>query len=140
MIKMRNSRDGSIAEVNEDLYRDSVESLHGVEDFSKLEQQQIRLQFDKPRKVQNYYTQRHNNNDEELRSTLLGKDQEDKFYDSLDNNSQEEAFSENDEVRKFMSNYASGNQEHNWHTSRVQTKKGNELKGMTTTNAPSVKK
>ena len=38
MIKMRTSRDASIAEVNEDLYRDSVESCHGKDpDFNNLD-------------------------------------------------------------------------------------------------------
>lgn len=39
MIKLRNSRDGSIAEVNEELYRDSVESLHNADNnYEDLEQ------------------------------------------------------------------------------------------------------
>lgn len=87
---LRVSRDASIAEVNEDLYRDSVESLHEIKnhDFETLEQRNIMLQFDKPTKVKNYYSLK--NPDQELQQTLLGNDkliEKEIFYDSLDNNS-----------------------------------------------------
>lgn len=57
LVKLRSSRDGSIAEVNEDLYKDSVESCHDFNgDLNSINNQQIILQFEVPKKVKNYYS------------------------------------------------------------------------------------
>ncbi|CDW72037.1 UNKNOWN [Stylonychia lemnae] len=105
-VKLKSSRDHSIAEVNEDLYKDSVESLQNFKSGMKemITSSQMTMQKHQSTKVQDYYSMK-NNQDDELIETLLKDSKKNKneipqnlFLDSLENHSQH---SDNEESKNF---------------------------------------